>query len=333
MKKITIVIPVYNEEFFINGTLESVFQINYPREDFEVLVVTDGCTDGTVGAVKKFPFARILELKKNVGRYAARKAGAEAASHPNILFIDSRTRADPNILSVIDKTNSPVIQGVNFGMENPGLFEIFYKTVRRKVFSQFYAKSGEIIELNSGNFDSYPKGTNVFYVQKDILFQAYEDLKGEDMSGDSSDDTKLIKQIVQHAPAIIHPDVKVLYYYRSSFISNARHLFGFNATSFVDYYLHPSQRYFWIVIVIPLLILIGLLAGMIFIPIAMWIKLAVIAGLNILISLFLAKSWKEFGVVLFMMPLSVSIFYLGVIRGIFIKFQKVLRAKASQPTP
>ncbi|MBP6178149.1 MAG: glycosyltransferase family 2 protein [Anaerolineales bacterium] len=327
MKKISIVIPVYNEEFFISGTLESVLKIEYPREDFEVLVVTDGCTDGTVSAVKKFPFVRILELKQNVGRYAARKAGAEAAIHPNILFIDSRTRADPQILSVINQVNALVIQGVNFSVENPGLFEIFYKSVRRKVFSQYYSKSSEIIELTKDNFDFHPKGTNVFFIQKDVLFQAYKDLDGIDMSGDSSDDTKLINKIVQQTPAIIHPDVKVLYYYRSTFLANARHLYGFNATSFVDYYFHPSQRYFWIVIVIPLMVLLVLLAGLIFIPIQLWIKITTLVVLDIFISLYLAQSLKEFTIILFMMPLSVLIFYLGIIRGIFIKFKKEMRSK------
>jgi len=212
-------------------------------------------------------------------------------------------------------------------VEQPGLFEIFYKAVRRKVFSQFYNKSGEVIELNKDNFDFYPKGTNVFYVQKNVLFRAYEDLQGIDMGGDSSDDTKLINQIVQHTPAIIHPDVKVLYYYRSSFLSNARHLFGFNATSFVDYYFHPSQRYFWIVIVLPLLTLLGLLAGLIFLPQPMLIKLGMIASLDVLLSLYFAGSLKEFAIILFMMPLSVLIFYTGIIRGIFIKFRKEIQSK------
>jgi len=93
MKKITIVIPVYNEEFFIHGTLESASQINYPKEDFEVLVVTDGCTDGTVEAVRKFPIARILEFEKKCGqvrRPKSRSRSSHAPQHPLHRFKNPR---------------------------------------------------------------------------------------------------------------------------------------------------------------------------------------------------------------------------------------------------
>lgn len=327
MKEISIVIPVYNEEFFISNTLESISQINYPKGSYEVIVVTDGCTDGTVANVKKFPFVRLIELENNVGRYAARLTGAKEAIYPNIIFIDSRTRVDPNILSAIDQANAKVIQGVQFNLQTPGLFEAFYDSVRRKVFAKYYNNRSQILELNKDNFDSLPKGTNVFFVQKDILFQAYSELDGIDMSGDSSDDTKLIKTIVAITPIIIHPDVRIQYFYRKSFWANVHHLYGFNATSFVDYYMHPSQKYFWLVIVLPLLGLLGILAGLIFVPIPFVFKTIVLIGMDVAISIFLSKSLRGFFIILLMLPLSVCIFYTGIVRGIFIKFKKSLLKK------
>jgi len=327
MKKISIVIPVYNEDFFISGTLESISQIDYPSDNFEVIVVTDGCTDGTVAAVKKFPFVFLIELDSNVGRYAARKMGAEAARFSNILFIDSRTRVYPFILSIIDQTNAKAIQGANFSVENPGPFEIFYKAIRRKVYSKYYAQSTQVIELNKYNFDAYPKGTNVFFVQKDILFQAYDDLSTIDMSGASSDDTKLINAIVQRTPVIIHPDVKILYFYRKSFLANAVHLFKYRGVTFVDYYFHPSQKYFWLVIIFPFLVLLGILAGLVFIQVPLLIKVSILIGLDLIISIYLANSFRDFYIILFMMPLCASFFYAGIIRGIFIKYKKGISGK------
>jgi glycosyltransferase involved in cell wall biosynthesis len=322
MKKISIVIPVYNEEYFISGTLESISHVNYPTDDFEVIVVTDGCTDGTVEVVKKFPFVRMIELKQNVGRYEARRTGAKATQYPNILFLDSRIRVDPNILAVIHQTNAKSIQGTHVEIEQPGLFETFYNAMRRKIFWRYYDNRSKILVLNSENFDSLPKGTNVFFVEKDVLFQAYEALATHDMSGDSSDDTQLIKAIVQITPVTIHPAVKITYFYRKSFRANAHHLYGFVATSFVDYYLHPAQKYFWLVIVLPMLALLGILAWLIFIPIALSTKLGVLLAVDVVISLYLALSFRDFFVILFMMPLSVLIFYIGVIRGIFVKYKK-----------
>ena len=68
MKKISIVIPVYNEAYFISGLLKSISKINYPSEDFEVIAVSDGSTDDTVSEINKYSFVRLIELKENLGR-------------------------------------------------------------------------------------------------------------------------------------------------------------------------------------------------------------------------------------------------------------------------
>jgi glycosyltransferase involved in cell wall biosynthesis len=326
VKKFSIVIPVYNEDFFISGLLESIFQVRYPSENYEVIVVSDGSTDGTVLAVKKYLSVRLIELKKNQGRYSARKIGAEAARYPDILFVDSRAVVDPNILSAINLSNEKVIVGRVLSANKPGAFETFYMSIRRKLFPSYYSHSSEIIELNKDNFDTLPKGTTVLYVQKEILFRTYEDLSHIHMGAGSSDDTKLIKAIVQHSPAIIHPDVKITGFYRTSFWESIKHLALYRGSSFVDYYLDPSLRNFWLVIVFPLLALAGIVIGSIIVPIPSLAKLMILIGLNFVVALFLAKSFREFYIILFMLPLCVSIFYFGIIRGVFLKYKTVLFA-------
>jgi glycosyltransferase involved in cell wall biosynthesis len=319
MKKISIVIPVYNEDFFIRGLLESISQINYPKEDFDVNVVCDGCTDGTVSIVKNFPFARLIELKDNVGRYAARKIGAEIAAHPNILFLDARCTADPNILSAINKSDEKVIIGKIQSEKKPGFFDTFYMSIRRIVFYKYFSNTKEIIELNKDNFDSLPKGTTVLYVQKEVLFQAFKELSHIEMGKNSSDDTKLLRTIVDHTSIALDPGVKIIYFYRKSFWANLIHLYDFIASSFIDYYLSPSQKYFWLIILFPLLGLLAIFLGVIFIPVAGFTKLALITGFDLIIALFLARSFREFYIILAMLPLCVATFYLGVIRGIVLK--------------
>ncbi len=46
-RKFAIIIPAHNEEKVIEGTLRSAFEIAYPRELFDVIVVADNCTDQT----------------------------------------------------------------------------------------------------------------------------------------------------------------------------------------------------------------------------------------------------------------------------------------------
>lgn len=326
MKKISFVIPVYNEEFFIRGLLESIEKVNYPKEDFEVNVVCDGCTDGTVDVVKEFPPFHLIELKQNVGRYAARKIGAEAAVYPNILFVDARCLVDENILTAIHNSTNRFIIGRVKSEKKPGPFETFYVAMRRKIFSSYYASSPQKMELNPKNFDSLPKGTTVMYVEKEVLFRAYDELSDVEMGKDSSDDTKLIRAIVEHTPACLDPNVKIVNFYRKSFMSGLAHLAIYVATSFTDYYLSPRQKFFWLVIVIPLLALFGIFMGLILIPIAFPIKLATLFAVDVAITLFLAKTFREFFIILYMMPLCVLAFYFGVIRAIFDKSANKIRS-------
>lgn len=327
MKKISIVIPVYNEESFISGLLESIYRIQYPPEYYEVIVVSDGSTDSTVSMVENFPSVRLIELKENQGRYPARKIGAEAATYPHILFVDSRTIVYPDILSVINESTKKIIIGNVLSVEKPGSFEVFYTSIRRKVFPKYYANRSEIIELNKDNFDSLPKGTTVLFVQKDVLLRAYEDLSHVKMGKESSDDIKLIRACVQHTPAVIHPDVKITSFYRKSFLKSIKHLALYRGSTFVDYYLDPSLRNFWIVIVFPLFALLGILISSIIVPVSISVKLVILIGLDLIITLFLSKTFREFYIILFMLPLCVFVFYAGIIRGVALKYYTVVKNK------
>lgn len=326
MKQISIVIPVYNEEKFIGGLLESIARVNYPKENYEVVVINDGSTDRTADAVRKHPDVRLIELPENMGRYQARKSGAEAARYPYVLFVDSRAAVDADILNVLDQTDARAVNGYALGVETPGPFETFYHAVRRAVFRQFFKQYNDPVYLTPANFDSMPKGTTVFFTEKAVLMRAYQDLSLENMGKDSSDDTKLLRTLVNYTPVLIHPGVKITSYSRPSFTASIRHLFA-RGIKFVDYYLNPALAKFWLVIVLPLLAFFLILAGLIFAPYALLMKIAILMGVDLLITLFLARSWREFRIILLMLPLCAVLFYSGIIKGIIQKFFNLFRSR------
>ena len=85
---ISVVIPLYNKEKQIAHTLQSVF--NQTFQDFEVVIVDDGSTDGSVAEVEKFSDSRIrLIHQKNAGVSAARNRGIEEAKYDLIAFLDA----------------------------------------------------------------------------------------------------------------------------------------------------------------------------------------------------------------------------------------------------
>lgn len=94
---ISVVIPLYNKENQIAATLQSVLQQTF--QDFEVVVVNDGSTDGSVEAAESFQDERIRIIhQENAGVSAARNKGVEAAKYELIAFLDADDRWKPEYL-------------------------------------------------------------------------------------------------------------------------------------------------------------------------------------------------------------------------------------------
>jgi glycosyltransferase involved in cell wall biosynthesis len=91
MPKVSVVIPVYNSDKYIEETLDSVLSQTYT--DFEVIVVDDGSEDKTPSIVKqyqvKYPEKVKLIQKENGGPASARNMGIKVARGEFIAFNDS----------------------------------------------------------------------------------------------------------------------------------------------------------------------------------------------------------------------------------------------------
>ncbi len=85
MKKISLIIPAYNEELnipIIRGKIQEVFQSQLPHYTYEILFVNDGSRDRTQEVLEQlsldFPEVKYIEFSRNFGHQAALKAGLNA---------------------------------------------------------------------------------------------------------------------------------------------------------------------------------------------------------------------------------------------------------------
>lgn len=105
MKKlsISIVIPAYNVEDYIEESLDSVF--NQTESFYEVIVVDDGSYDGTSEIIEKYKGKYNLEHVRieNSGQGNARNVGMLAASGEYIYFFDSDDILDEEFVEEITK--------------------------------------------------------------------------------------------------------------------------------------------------------------------------------------------------------------------------------------
>lgn len=88
---LSIVIPVYNLEDYLARCLNSIIHQNYDKNDYEIIIVNDGSTDGSQDIIDDYVnrFENISAIcQKNSGVSDARNRGLELAKGEYVWFID-----------------------------------------------------------------------------------------------------------------------------------------------------------------------------------------------------------------------------------------------------
>lgn len=97
MKRVSVVVPVYNQARFVAATLASLIGQSYP--EVEVIVVNDGSEDELDSALGSYA-AKIHRIDQpNKGLAGARNAGYGASSGEYLLFLDSDDTLAPDALA------------------------------------------------------------------------------------------------------------------------------------------------------------------------------------------------------------------------------------------
>ncbi len=100
MPAISVVVPTYNRLSQLKRTLEGLEKQTFPEDDFEVIVVSDGSTDGTNEYLQTLQTPLHLKpvFQANQGAAATRNRGVENAQGDLILFVDDDVYPVPTLM-------------------------------------------------------------------------------------------------------------------------------------------------------------------------------------------------------------------------------------------
>ena len=125
---VSIIIPVYNCERFLEQCLESV--LGQTHKALEIILIDDGSRDGSASLCDMYlnRDQRIKVIhKKNQGAAAARKSGIEVATGRFVMFVDADDWLDDDyvekLLLGVQKKGTDIVIGLMIGFDDEKITE------------------------------------------------------------------------------------------------------------------------------------------------------------------------------------------------------------------
>lgn len=173
---LTVVVAAFNEQARIGARVRDILAQDYPADRLQVLVVSDGSTDGTVAAADIGDArVRVLALPENLGKASAINAALASIDSELVAFTDARQRygaralralvapfADPDVGAVSGELLIHAAgEGDDADAQGVGLY---WKMEKRLRFDEarlgwLHGVSGAVYALRRTHFRPLPPGT------------------------------------------------------------------------------------------------------------------------------------------------------------------------------
>jgi len=127
LPKVSIIISVYNEEAILSDKLTNSLQLDYPRELLEIIVVSDGSTDGTEEIARSFADNGVIikSYQGRIGKTACLNHAVADLSSDIVIFSDANSMYPPKtVRALIEPFSDPgigfVTGGTSYVADNNG---------------------------------------------------------------------------------------------------------------------------------------------------------------------------------------------------------------------
>lgn len=99
---VSVIVPVFNHEKYIGRCIRSLMAQEYPREDFEIIVIDDGSSDRTPYALELFQEEiTLIKNETNRGLPASLNRGIHASTAPYVVRVDSDDYVNAYFLRIL----------------------------------------------------------------------------------------------------------------------------------------------------------------------------------------------------------------------------------------
>jgi len=155
-KLVSLVIPMLNERDGLRLLFDRLAgAIQGRTEEWEVIIIDDGSTDGTRAALPaelaRFPHWRLVVLSRNFGQQPAYRAGLEHSRGDAVIFLDADLQDPPELIpQLLDQWHAgfKVVTGCRTSREERGLRRLLFDSFHQL----FHRMTGRVMPINSGMF-------------------------------------------------------------------------------------------------------------------------------------------------------------------------------------
>jgi hyaluronan synthase len=102
--KVSVIIPVYNEESGIDNTIDAILKSNYPKDKMELVVIDDKSSDNSLEVINKkrleYDF-KVVAHTKNMGKRHAMASGVKECTGEILVCLDSDTLVEPDSIKML----------------------------------------------------------------------------------------------------------------------------------------------------------------------------------------------------------------------------------------
>jgi len=171
MPTFSIIVPTFNRASTIARLLESLINITYPRDLYEIIVVNDGSTDNTIDVLNRFSNNIKIYTIDNSERGYARNYGASKSKYKYINFFDSDDICLANHLlsaaSSIVTYNFPevIAQGYQLRKENGEVIYTskwkLYETLNQHLYNNIIGCDGVFIREDIAKEYKFTEDRNI----------------------------------------------------------------------------------------------------------------------------------------------------------------------------